>query len=306
MDKTDLTLCLLLLSNSRLPYSDLASKLGLSVNAVHKRVQALKESGVIHAFTAKISLSALETSDILIFGNSEASPKEEIYKKLQANDSTFWVGVAGGNYLYVGAYLRNISQLEPYVAFTKNEAKMPNPTVGIIVNPKKPASNFEKSLHKLDYEIINSLRKDSRKVIPDIAEELCVSAKTVRRRLSRMIHEDLIDLSMEWYPDKSNDIITMIHLGLKASTDKSEASDVLTRYFPNAMFRWLFSNLPNLILVFVWTNSMKELQDICTRLQGEESFDTVVPHVLYTGYMSDTWRDKLVIERGMPTAQKTR
>jgi len=306
MDQTDFMLCLLLLSNSRLPYSDLAGQLGLSVNAVHKRVQALKESGVIRAFTAKISLSALEGSVAVIFGSSEASPGEELIKKLQSNDSTYWVGVAGGNYLYIGAYLRNISQLESYVAFAKNEAKMPNPTVGIVVGAEKPLSNLEKSLHKLDYQIICALSKDSRKVVPDIAEELGVSAKTVRRRLSRMVQGNLIELSMEWYPDKSNDIITMIHLDLKASTDKSKASDVLKKYFPNVMFLWQFSNLPNFILSFAWTNSMKELQDLCTRLEGEESFERIVPHVLYTGYITDTWRDKLVIEKGVPTVRKTR
>ena len=121
-----------------------------------------------------------------------------------------------------------------------------------------------------------------------------------------MIHEDLIELSMERYPDKSNDIMTMIHLGLKASTDKSKASDAVSKYFPNVMFCWQFSNLPNLILSFAWTNSMKELQDLCTCLQGAESFETVVPHVLYTGYISETWRDKLVIEKSMTSAQKTR
>jgi len=299
MDKTDVILSFLLLQDSRLSFSDLADRLNLSVNAVHKRIQALKQSGMIRAFTAKLSLSVLKAIAVLVFGDSEAKPEEEVYKKLQSNDSTYWVGVDGGNYLYVGGYLRNISELEPYVAFVKKEATMRNPAVGIIAPGEPLVSNLETSLRRLDYQIIYSLRKDSRKVIPEIAEELGVSAKTVRRRLSKMIRDGLIELSMEWYPDKSNDIFTMIHIDLKASADKSKMNSLLmSKYVPNMTFLWPFSNLPNFILTMVWTNSMKELQDICQRLQGEEGIERVIPHVLYTGYIFDTWRDKLVVEKG--------
>jgi DNA-binding Lrp family transcriptional regulator len=44
MDKTDMSLIMLLAANSRLSYAKLAEKLGLSVNAVHKRIQLLIET----------------------------------------------------------------------------------------------------------------------------------------------------------------------------------------------------------------------------------------------------------------------
>lgn len=108
MDKTDIFLALFLMANSRTPYSDLAEKLGLSVNAVHKRIQTLRESGIIKRFTATISLSALKAVNIIVFGGSETQVADEDIKKLQENDRIYWVAVAGGNYLYVGGYLRSI------------------------------------------------------------------------------------------------------------------------------------------------------------------------------------------------------
>lgn len=67
MDKTDIFLIQLLLANSRLPYAELAKKLNLSVNAVHKRIQSLVEMGVIRRFTAKVSHFAVQ---VFIYGNS--------------------------------------------------------------------------------------------------------------------------------------------------------------------------------------------------------------------------------------------
>ncbi len=105
MDGTDLVLSMLLLQNSRLSYRELADRLGLSVNAVHKRIRTLVEQGVIRAFTAKISISSLKAIPLVVFGRSEAQSSEAA-EKLREHGFTYWLGVAGGNYLL----LRRISQ----------------------------------------------------------------------------------------------------------------------------------------------------------------------------------------------------
>jgi len=308
LDKKDVILSQLLLMNSRLPYRDLADKLGLSVNAVHKRIQALIESGVIRVFTAKISLSALKAFGVLVFGRSQIQSIDEACQKLGNHDSTFWVGVGGGNHLYIGAYLPNISELEPYVDYVKKEAQMLDPTVGIIP-PETDLPSLvtprDTTLHPLDYQIIYALHKNSRRSISDVAEELGISAKTARRRLSRMIREGLIELSMKWYPDASNDIATLFHLRLKPSADKSKVGFMLVeKYAPNVLFFWRFSNLPDHLICIVWTSTMKELRDIRESFESEELIQSFVPSILYTGYIFDTWRDKLLLEKGHPHTEQ--
>ena len=206
--------------------------------------------------------------------------------------------MAGGNYLYVGAYLQNISELQPYVDFVKEKAQMSDPTVGI-VHGEPPVASHDTTLYPLDYRIIYALRKNSRKRVSEVAEEVVVSTKTVRRRLSRIIREGLIELSMEWYPDVSNDIMTIFHLHLKPSLDRRKIGPLFIRkYSPNVLFFWSFSNLPNYLIYVVWTGAMKKLRDIREGFQSEEVFESIVPNVLYTGYIHDTWRDKLVLEKG--------
>jgi len=307
MDETDVTLSKLLLTNSRLSYRELADRLDLSVNAVHKRIQTLIEQRIIRAFTAKINLYTLKGVPVLVFGRSEAQSFEAC-EKLGRHGSTYWVGVAGGNYLYVGAYLQDIGELEPYVDFLKKEAQMPDPTVGIerqgADSPFSPSFRAV-TLYPLDYQIIHALRNNSRKLISEVAEELGVSAKTVRRRLSRMISEGLIELSIKWYPDASNDIMTIFHLHLKASADKSKVGPfLLQRYSPHAIHLWSFSNLPNHAICVVWTNTMKKLREILESLQKEPVFQSVNPNILYAGFIFDTWRDRIVSEKGAPARKE--
>ena len=242
---------------------------------------------------------------VMVFGQSEIRHLDDALKRLGALDCTYWVTVAGGNYLYVAAYLRSIAELESYVTSVREEAHIADPSVGILlgVPDLRWGPIFrDATLTSLDYQIIQSLGNNARKLVPDVAEELGVSAKTVRRRLRQMIQDGSIELSIKWYPDASNDIMTIFHLYLTPAADKGIVCPLLVKkYAPNVLFCMLFSNLPTLMLCFVWTNTMKELRDIHARLDHEEALDSVVPNVLYAGYIFDTWRDALVLERGTPT-----
>jgi Lrp/AsnC family leucine-responsive transcriptional regulator len=297
MDKTDVILIQLLLANSRLSYGNLAEKLGLSVNAVHKRIQALIETGVIHKFTAKLGPFAANFVNVFISGTSRLGSFQDLPDKLKTHGSIYWLAIGGGKYLYIGTYLRRIDELEQLVNYVKKEAGIPEPTVGIM---SYPASLFpvepkpsDVALYELDYKIIRSLKDNSRKPVSDVADELGVSAKTVRRRLSRMIKNFLIELSLEWYPDASNDIITLFDVHLKPDADMSNAYSIPRKYFPNMLFSWSFMNMPGVLTCAVWTNTMKKLQEIRENLEREEGVLSVVPNILYVGYIFSTWRDQI-------------
>jgi len=247
MDKTDIVLCQLLLGNSRRSYRELADTLNLSVTTVHKRIQDLIELGIIRKFTAKLSLFQLGAVHVLVFGSSKLSSVQDLLGKLESNGLVYWLAVGGGNYLYIGAYLQNIGQLEGLVNFVKETAEIPEPTVGLTTFPmlRGVVPDLEKrTLYPLDYQIISSLKDDSRKATSEVADELGVSAKTVRRRLAQMMKNSLVELSMEWYPDASNDILSILHVYLKADADKNAMNVLCQKYAPNIVFYWGFSNIP--------------------------------------------------------------
>ena len=218
-----MSLIMQLSANSRLSYAELAEKLDLSVNAVHKRIQLLIETGVIRKFTAKVSLFSATAIVVFVSGTSQLGSFQELPTKLKEHDSIYWLAEGGGKFLYIGAYLRTLSELSDLLEFVKKEAGLPEPTVGIMASaPIQVTPNLKPidlTLCDLDYKIIRSLKDDSRKAVSDVAIEVGVSAKTVRRRLMRMTKNNLIELGLEWYPDKSNDIITLLDLHLKPDTD---------------------------------------------------------------------------------------
>jgi len=296
MDKTDMSLILLLLQNSRASYAELADKLGLSVNAVHKRVQQLIEADVIHRFIARVSLLSSQGLTVYVSGTSQLESTKDLPDKLRSNDSIFWLALSSAKYIYTGAFIRNISELEPLISYVKREASISEPTVGILQPFQSPSGlkPADLELCNLDYRIINALKDDSRRNLADVAIELGVSAKTVRRRLDRMLKNGLIELTLEWYPDKSDDIITLMDVKLKPDQNAWTAGYQIQKAFAeHALFYWAFANLPSALTFVVWTNSMNELYKVRQGIERENSVASAVPYVLCIGYIFKTWRDQL-------------
>ena len=297
MDKTDVSLCLSLMTNSRTPYHELAAKLGLSINAVHKRIKAMMDLGIIRTFTARQSLVSLGAISVWVYGRSEAPNLSEAHLRLKTDDHTYWVAYSGGGYIYVGGYLKELSELEPFVTFVQREGEIPDPNVGIA--PQMTNQFPKEKLQALDYEILASLRKDSRKPVSVVANEVSASSKTVHRRLERMIEKGLVDLSIDWYPDASNDIIALCHVTVGRQSDKLKVLGALRQsYAQKVLLDVPFSNLPNQVVMFLWTNSMKQMDDLRESIGKIEGVASVILNVLQIGYMFDTWRDRPGLKSG--------
>jgi DNA-binding Lrp family transcriptional regulator len=262
----------------------------------------MMDSGIIRAFTARPSLLSLGAIPVWVFGRSEDPHPSEVHLRLRTNDCTYWVANSGGGYVYVGGYLKDLSELDSYVTFVKKEGGITDPTVGIISQPASPFPKVE--LRQLDQQILASLHKDSRKPVSDVASEVRASAKTVHRRLEWMIEKGLVDLSIDWYPDASNDIVALCHASLDRRAERVKVLDSMRQSFAqNILVEVLFGNLPNQLVLFLWTNSMKQMDDLREDTGKLGGVSSVTLNVLQIGYMFDTWRDRLVWEGEEPLAK---
>ncbi len=305
MDEIDRKLMTILAADPRIHFRDLAGKLGVSTQAVHRRMQELMRCGVIRGTTAGISIRYLGAVPVIIFGRSNTASIDHTVKKLRENELSSSVLVAGGNYLYVVGLLRNISELDTYTDFVKRVAEISEPTVGIysldaglapdfIDGGTKRKENYEK-LSPLDLRIVASLREDARKPIGDIAQETGVSAKTVARRLDHMLSEGSIDLVVPMDPTKCGDIVSLVHVQLRDGAVKRDVGKRLaSKLSPRLWYMRSFSNLPGFLHCVVCTDRMDDLRDVIRKISEDSEVKSVVPNTWYSDHIFETWRDKLV------------
>ncbi len=297
MDEVDLRLCLLLRENSRLPYRKLADKVELSVNAVHSRVGKLREKGIIGGFQTKLGKGALEGSlRILIHGESRFEETEGVKEELSEDENTFKMISTSDDYLYIHGILPHISKMSGYVEYVPEVSGIGDPEIFL---PSFPGNNFQEEieLKRTDHEIMNSLREDSRKSLSEVADELDVSTKTVRRRIDKMEDAGAVDYTIRWYPLYSDDFIGLIHGKMKEGNRDQKLSDIKKKYFPNVFDVKKASNHPDKVLIETWANSLDKIQKIKRELRSTEYFTNLKSRMFYDIEYFDTWRDEVLKEK---------
>ena len=278
MDETDLALCRNMLQNSRLSYSDLGKALDLTPQAVHRRVQALMEADVITGTGTFLTLKAQGRMWVVIFGWSKAASMDEVAAQLEKESDAAVLFVASGNYVYIHGAVTGSNDMAGFVSRVQKVALIHDVQVGIMPSPPPDP---KEALTRLDLRLIKSMQHDARRAASEVAEEVGVSAKTAKRKLDRMIGEGLVQFSVHWRPDTQGDTVTNIHLSIKEDVEREKVAFLLIKKMSAGVIRtYSFSNLPNHLIVTLWTKNVKQMQSTCRELEKEGYFTSVVPNIL--------------------------
>ena len=290
MDEIDFTILKKLLENSRLTYRELAERVSMSVSAIHKRINSLVDNKIIEAFTAQPSSIALKSLWIIIFGTSKAKSMDLLSKELGQHESIKFVAITVGKFLYISAFLRDISELQEYSVYVSKTAQISEPTVGIV---NMPYMTTPEPLTTVDYKILKTLNRDARKPITDIADDVGFSAKTVRKRLDRMIENKLAQFTIHWNPHEDS-FSVVFNLFLKEGTDlNSTVQHINEKYSKNVAYIFSYSNIPNLITLQTWAKTVRDYRRIQEEMQTE-GFKDVIPHILISEDWYECWVDQLL------------
>ena len=305
MDETDLRLCQILIVNSRLPHRELAERLGLSVQAVHRRVEGLVKEGVIRAFTTRLSASYLNAVQAFLFGVPGTTSFKQVLDKLGEDEHTDTAIATSGNNIFIIALLRSVSELESYVEFVKKELSMPAPGVALEGStqfpnaPGRPSGPAKAPLTELDMRILRSLHRDSRKAVEDVAGELGVSAKTVKRHLDRMVADGVVEFGIDFEPAASTGLVSFIAVVLKPGADRATVRrEMAAEHGPAIITLTTPSNLPEALMIMAWSPTTLKQRELADRIGAHPQVAAVISHIPQEARRFETWRDRMLSGTG--------
>lgn len=258
------------------------------------------ETGVIREFTTKISIGQLGAVAIHVFGQTESTSYDSMAEILGTNECTETVWFSG-DFTIVHGILRDVSGLDSFVEHAKEGAQMRKVTVGIFGGVKTAdvgqvyARTNREELTPLDYRIIGSLRKNSRKEIAVIAHELRISTGAVRRHLERLMEDGSIEMNIVFYPGSSSGVTNVLGIILREGSSRNTLMKELEDAFGSRFIAFIrYLNIPNMMLAFVWTDKVAEMLQIEGHLKVHPAVESVWTYTLQRKYLFETWRDKLL------------
>ena len=208
VDNIDLQIVRLLARDSRTPYNNIASVVGITPSAAKKRVNKMISNGVIHRFVLVVNpaIFGYEKLCFLIVRNIDKTIKEQdLFKR---------ISLLGDIFISVRP-LEGAALL--FLLFVRSGAE---DRLGILADLLKPAevqSFFARydlgrfnpvtvKIYSSDLEIMRSLISDPRLRIEDIAKETSLSTRTVARRLEKMIENHILQFTL--FTDSSSTQLT--------------------------------------------------------------------------------------------------
>jgi len=304
MDETDIRLCQMLFANSRTSVRELADKLKISIQATHRRMQHLKQDGVIHRYISFLSVEYLRTGRVYASGQTEIGDYREIKRLLKENDMVYVVLVAGENFLNISFIPRGMNDLDAIAKYLKDTIRIQSPMIsiesqvrfgGTVLNRRYTGPS---ELSSVDYRIAHALQGDSRKAVEDIANELNLSARTVKRHLDRMIDDGAIEFGLDWNPGYSTGITSLIMVKAKLGADLGKIRNRLNERFGGSLiFTTSFVNNLDILGGYSWTPTLMRQKEIVGEIGSMEDVDQTLSTILQDGWVQETWRDRMLRER---------
>jgi DNA-binding Lrp family transcriptional regulator len=176
-------------------------------------------------------------------------------------------------------------------------ARVPDPVIGIhMLRPEgAKITNEPRELTPLELRIIGSLHTDSRKQLSDVAAEVGVSARTVGSKLDRMVRDGKVRMTLDWRPAFTSDTVSLFELRLNDPSSRANVLALLReQHGGRVVMVSAFTNIPDLIIATVWTPAMCEVEGAIRDLLSTSLFSSIIPHIIYSGRRSGTWKDRLI------------
>jgi DNA-binding Lrp family transcriptional regulator len=195
--------------------------------------------------------------------------------------------------------------LDGFIRFAQSECRIVDPEVFIIGNGSiiaqcppisdRPRTDDIALLSDLDYRIIRSMHLDARKQVADIAKDVGVSTKTIRKHLDRMIEANLLDMVTRGKTRGQKIIDFAMFVKVKGPDARSEVMKTM-RNDPQyrLLNSWTLSNAPNMLYFEVQTETVDEMEEIVTGLRSSPSVDSVMTDINMEEHIFSTWRDDMM------------
>ncbi len=275
MDEMDKAIILGLAANCRLPYQVIARKLGVSSNAVKKRVDRLVDEGIITNFTVDYSLAMFGGEVALVLVKTDGTENEqEFCDMLGANPM---IGVVGpgtvSTYILFAVYIgsEGLSELSTFI---RNLRSVKDIQIIPIVYLKGKKVHFTKS----HLRVLRLLVEDPRMKVAEISKRTGFSPRTARRLVNEIIESEGVSLGLMWDLNAGDSVSVLFRV--EWYPDKADSSRIiqLLSSFPEFFTPMISATEPVVFAAFV-VSELRQIDDLTRRLQSNPAVKSLVTHL---------------------------
>ena len=292
-----------LVYNSRLPYRVLARHFGLTVKAVRKRVNKLREQGVIQRFVLGLhrTLCGFSEDTRQVVGQlwtNGTEDEEALIQQIGQQRSLFRVfKTTRKTYGFSGfvAGFQGLAELTEYLQGLPSVTHIESDTLLFIISPGylpklsklKIPDACEFSTDQLD--LIRCLRQDPRMSISELARQTSQTVRRVRKTVNMFTETRCITFQTRWDFSAAGhtDAYIRVHIDLNKISREDVANWLYDKYPLECWDAQYIIDQPDTILQFVSAHNIHIIDSIVSTLKSASFVHNADALVLYRQYTFD-------------------
>lgn len=291
MDDKDLELLKLLLFDGRMTYELIAKKLKLTPYLVKKKIQNLVDMGVIMKFTTNLNFLLFQKSVCYTLAElKQGTDQQELIERLGKLDEVTGGAISLQNKMQIiHIYSDDYEFKKNLEKFMQHDEILNIENFILLIPPNLGFKNTR--LIKTDWKIINSIKDNCRKTDIEIANELGISSKTVKRRLDYLRENNIIIFMID-LDTSAADFLSYL-LIVKFQKIASESLNKVGKIVKNYFYMWKVANQE----AFIYTVFIEKLRDIDEQVKEIEKVPYVKEVISYVPtkmFYFKNWIDKLI------------
>ena len=227
-------------------YAKIAAKLGVDDESVRLRVKRATETGLIAGWDLVLNPALIGRRSIsVLLDVDDAERKPEIIAQLKLFEGINLIFDYDGRSMRVALYCKDLGELSRMVELLSLMSGCKNP---VHWDEYFPPCGL--NLKKTDWQIVSSLRNNPKRSLGDIARDVGVSTRTVRRRLTNMIEGKAFNLLPLGDVKRSAGLTYQFFVRVESSK-KRKVDEIVRKTLSSIVFvnggrdpRWLRNHLP--------------------------------------------------------------
>jgi DNA-binding Lrp family transcriptional regulator len=291
MDDKDLELLKLLLFDGRMTYELIAKKLKLTPYLVKKKIQNLVDMGVIMKFTTNLNFLLFQKSVCYTLAEvKEGTDQQDLIERLGKLDEVTGGAISLQNKMQIiHTYSDDYEFKKNLEKFMQYDEILGTENFILLIPPNLSFKNTR--LIKTDWKIINSIKDNCRKTDVEIAKELGISSKTVKRRLGYLKENNII-LFMIDLDTSAADFLSYL-LIVKFQKIASESLNKVMKIVKKYFYVWKVANQEAFIFT-VFIDKLREIDEQVKEIEIVPYVKEVISYVPTKMFYFENWIDKLI------------
>lgn len=278
----------------RVSYAEVGRRLGLDEETVRGRIKRMQEAGLITGWSVLVNPRVLGRTMVhAVLALPRAEDKERAIAALQAMDGVVVVFERYGPSLGVVLMQEPGRPLERHLALLAATIGPPDPVSPITFPP--PTATLDRT----DWGIVAALRRDPRRSYVDLAGELGLSERTLRRRVEALTAGRAVYLSARVDLPRAEGLVPASFHVVHRDPARRGAVDDHLRSLEGLVFQWFEGAASRVSLA---RRNVAEVEALRKELAALPGVERVLAEITLRRIDVDGWLDDLVAAKAQGKA----